>query len=101
MLSRLTSSASDAELSDVERRDLFARQVRQVTTVAPLANVANFFSACALLAYVVPPAHEEFRLIWGAAALAVILNSVRVWLPRAIQGERYSPKHTTRYDYWA
>ena len=46
-------------------------------------------------------AHEEFRLIWGAAALAVILNSVRVWLPRAIQGERYSPKHTTRYDYWA
>lgn len=55
MLSRLTSSASDAELSDVERRDLFARQILQVTTVAPLANMVNVLSVCALLAYVIPP----------------------------------------------
>ncbi|MBT2268358.1 putative bifunctional diguanylate cyclase/phosphodiesterase [Rhodococcus erythropolis] len=101
MLSTLTAGANDVELSEVERRDLFARQVRQVTTIAPLANVANFFSACALLVYVVPPGQGEFRLIWGSTALAVILNSVRVWLPRVFQGEQYSPKHTTRYDYWA
>ncbi len=55
MLSRLASSASDAELSDVERRDLFARQILQVTTVAPLANMVNVLSVCALLVYVIPP----------------------------------------------
>lgn len=60
MLSRLTSSASDAELSDVERRDLFARQILQVTTVAPLANMVNVLSVCALLAYVIPPVTTSF-----------------------------------------
>ncbi|MFE5644285.1 putative bifunctional diguanylate cyclase/phosphodiesterase [Rhodococcus sp. NPDC056516] len=101
MLSRLTSSASDAELSDVERRDLFARQILQVTTVAPLANMVNVLSVCALLAYVIPPGHNEFRVIWGAAAFLVVLNSVRVWIPRVVLKGRYTPKHTTRYDYWA
>lgn len=101
MLSRLTSSASDAELSDVERRDLFARQILQVTTVAPLANMVNVLSVCALLVYVVPPGHNEFRVIWGSAAFLVVLNSVRVWIPRVVLKGRYTPKHTTRYDYWA
>ncbi|MFI2533458.1 diguanylate cyclase domain-containing protein, partial [Rhodococcus erythropolis] len=101
MLSRLASSASDAELSDVERRDLFARQILQVTTVAPLANMVNVLSVCALLVYVVPPGHNEFRVIWGSAAFLVVLNSVRVWIPRVVLKGRYTPKHTTRYDYWA
>ena len=101
MLSRLTSSASDAELSDVERRDLFARQILQVTTVAPLANMVTVLSVCALLVYVVPPGHNEFRVIWGSAAFLVVLNSVRVWIPRVVLKGRYTPKHTTRYDYWA
>eukprot|EP01133_Synstelium_polycarpum_P021447 gene21447-25765_t len=101
MLSRLTSSASDAELSDVERRDLFARQILQVTTVAPLANMVNVLSVCALLVYVVPPGHNEFRVIWGSAAFLVVLNSVRVWIPRVVLKGRYTPKHTTKYDYWA
>lgn len=60
MLSRLASSASDAELSDVERRDLFARQILQVTTVAPLANMVNVLSVCALLVYVIPPVTTSF-----------------------------------------
>lgn len=101
MLSRLASSASDAELSDVERRDLFARQILQVTTVAPLANMVNVLSVCALLVYVIPPGHNEFRVIWGSAAFLVVLNSVRVWIPRVVLKGRYTPKHTTRYDYWA
>ncbi|MBX9150606.1 putative bifunctional diguanylate cyclase/phosphodiesterase [Rhodococcus qingshengii] len=101
MLSRLASSASDAELSDVERRDLFARQILQVTTVAPLANMVNVLSVCALLVYVIPPGHNEFRVIWGSAAFLVVLNSVRIWIPRVVLKGRYTPKHTTRYDYWA
>lgn len=101
MLRTVAERRNDSELSDLERRDLFARQILQVTTVAPLANLVNVLSMCALLAYVVPPGHDEFRLIWGTAALLVVLNSVRVWIPRVILKDRYQPKHTTRYDYWA
>lgn len=40
-------------------------------------------------------------MIWGSAAFLVVLNSVRVWIPRVVLKGRYTPKHTTRYDYWA
>ena len=47
------------------------------------------------------PGHNEFRVIWGSAAFLVVLNSVRVWIPRVVLKGRYTPKHTTKYDYWA
>lgn len=99
---RLVTQRLGVELSDFERQDLFARQVRQVTTVAPLANLANVFSVCALLIYVVPSGQQTFRILWGTATLLVVLNSIRVWLPRVHRIKLWrSRKHSTRYDYWA
>ncbi|MDI9902090.1 GGDEF domain-containing protein [Rhodococcus sp. IEGM 1409] len=100
MLSRLAALRTDADLSELERRDLFARQILQVSTVSPLANLTNVFSTIALLVYVVPPGHGKFQLVWGTVALVVILNSVRMWMPRVMQRDRYSPKRSTSHDYW-
>ncbi|OYD67501.1 putative bifunctional diguanylate cyclase/phosphodiesterase [Rhodococcus sp. OK302] len=102
MSSNVDTGGAVSELSEIEQQDLFARQMGQATTVAPLSNIANIFSLCALLMYVVPSDHQNFRILWGAAAILVAGNSVRVWLPRSKYVSVWRARaHTTRYDYWA
>ncbi|MFE5790401.1 putative bifunctional diguanylate cyclase/phosphodiesterase [Rhodococcus erythropolis] len=67
-----------------------------------MANSINAFNVLLFALYVVPSEYSAFRYWWGGITLFVVLNSVRVWLPRVRWAKMWRAKqHSARYEYWA
>jgi diguanylate cyclase (GGDEF)-like protein len=61
---------------------ILRKQLHVATKVAPLANVAGAINILTISTFVIPASLPAFRLGWTLVALALSLNSTRVWLKR-------------------
>ncbi|QXC62361.1 EAL domain-containing protein [Aquihabitans sp. G128] len=72
------------DLTEEQADTLAVRRIRVSWLLAPLANVLHLASIVVTGVFLLPAGTGWFAPAWTIAMSAVALNSIRVWLPRAL-----------------